>query len=74
MKGTKNVPGAEVEASVLMAIKHGYVRAGSIESRVRTALGHDFAEDPMRAVDRSLQRLRKLGRVRFVAGQGWEVV
>lgn len=65
----KNETNEKLDALVLKVIKGGERRASKIASKVA-------AEGTLRAeIDRSLQRLRKAGRIRFNgSSEGWSAV
>mgnify|MGYP003477718913 CR=1 FL=1 len=69
--GLQELDKKALDNAVFAAIQSGIVRAGKIEASVTTK--GEYA-DPMRAVDRSLQRLRKAGRIKSDNKANWSVV
>lgn len=57
----------ELDSNVMAAIRGGACRLDTIAAQ----LGLQHWQD-MRTVDRSLQRLRKAGRIQYDAGTGWK--
>lgn len=71
MKSSKQL-NAEIDAAVFAAIKLGCIRASSILGAVRPKRLFD-PKDETRAVDKSLQRLRRKKMIRFHSPGGWKV-
>lgn len=58
-----------LDEAILKAIHGGTSRAGTLET-IAKELGE---KDPMRATDRSLQRLRRAGKIAYSRSLGWTV-
>lgn len=63
-----------LDAEVFAAIQRGETSFLGIRISVRDNATAELPADLYRPVDRSLQRLKKQGRIAFVRGRGWEVV
>ncbi len=57
----------EMDAKVLEAVRAGVNRAGAVQGH----LGLVPDQTAMRLVDRSLQRLRKRGAIKYASNTGW---
>lgn len=76
MKSSKQL-NAEIDAAVFAAIKSGCIKSSSVIGAIRPEQlrpNRIFdSNDEMRVVDKSLQRLRRKGMIRFHSPGGWKV-